>query len=147
MAETKVNHLILDQVLSTVRSAFEAFIFDRQARNLTKSTIQYYRDELGYFLDFLQTQEVERIEDLSPDHIRSYLLYLREVRNRNQGGIHSMYRSIRAFLNFTWDEFELDIPNPIKKVTPPKLIREIKPGVTLDVVDKLLEKKRYLKGA
>jgi integrase/recombinase XerC/integrase/recombinase XerD len=106
------------------------FLVDRQARGLAKKTIQYYSDELRHLTRFLAHRNVESLQSLSTNHLRQYLLHLAE-RGRNEGGIHCAFRVCKTFLRWAWLEYDLDIPNPITRVNPPRIRREALPPLPL----------------
>lgn len=99
------------------------FLVSRQAKNLSPRTCRFYRDELAAFRDYLQLQRVASVEAISPDNIRHWLIELSE--RRNGGGMHASYRSIRAFLNWAWREYDLESANPVTKVDAPKVSSEL----------------------
>jgi integrase len=74
--------------------------------------------------------------DVSPDVLRSFFVSLREEHNR--GGVHTFYRSIKAFLRWYWEEYEIDIRNPIDKVKVDAPKVEPKPGIAIDHVEKMI---------
>ena len=106
-------------------TCFDSFIHDRHAQNLSDGTIQFYREKIKLFFDYLKPLGVTQITDLTPQLIRDYLVYL-EQENHNPGGIHAAYRTLKVFLNWWKGEFELENwKNPIDKVKPPKVPFEI----------------------
>jgi site-specific recombinase XerD len=113
------------------------FLTDRKARNLTSKTITFYQDELGLFLRWAEAQGVTDTLDLTPDHLRRYLLDL--GRRRNPGGVHASYRALKTFLR--WVEAEYEPPgwrNPIDKVRPPKLPQEPLQPIPLEHLQAML---------
>lgn len=98
----------------------QSFLTDRKAAGLTPRSVKFYRDKLSMFLEYCEAQAVTQVTDLTPNFLRGYLLVLAE--SHNPGGVHTVYRSIRAFMR--WIEFD-DIvenwKNPIKKVRSPKV--------------------------
>lgn len=98
----------------------QSFLIDRKAGGLTPRSVEFYRDKLSMFLKYCESQAVTQITELTPIFIREYLLVLAE--NHNPGGVHIVFRAIRAFLR--WVEFEEIVDNwknPIKKVRSPKV--------------------------
>ena len=71
----------------------EAFLKAKKSENISKGTILFYRKKLKGFTDYLETQEIRYISQLTANNIRDYLLLLEE-RGHNAGGIHGYYRSI-----------------------------------------------------
>ena len=114
-----------------------AFLVDRTARRLSPRTIDFYRDELSYFAAWLLPQPVTRMDQLTPDLIRQYLIHLGAT--RNPGGVHAAWRTLKAWLN--WYAIELDddtYRSPIRKVSPPKISSEPLPGITTAHIRSLL---------
>lgn len=129
------NLLHYDDLLQTW---LEAFIVDRKVQNLAKGTIEFYIAKLSLFDQYCTKMTVSHIRQLTPDLIRSYLLYLQN-KGHNPGGIHAAFRTLRSFLY--WWEAETEPEqwkNPIRKVKPPKVGVEPLQPVPLDVVEKLI---------
>lgn len=128
MCASENNHLIQREVI--------AFLVDRRARNLAAGSIAFYQRELNAFLNYLDTQHIQNIEDITPDTIRRYLASLI---NRNDGGKDAAYRTLNAF--FHWWIEEIDAPeniNPMRKVQRPKISTTPLPGVTKDEIQAML---------
>ena len=138
MSQVKVSQPTRFIFSGTVRHIQAGFILDRQARGLAKGTVNYYLDELTRFSDFLDSQGVIAIEEISPDVLRRYLLFLGATRNR--GGVHAGYRAVRAMLVWYEDEFEPDgWKNPIRKVKAPSPKDDPLPGVSLEDIFKMVD--------
>jgi integrase/recombinase XerD len=115
-----------------------SFLIDRKAQNLTPKTIEFYIYNLQNFLNWCDSQAIKTIDQLTPESIRLYMLYLSES-NHNAGGIHAKYRSIRAFLR--WYQIELDPPNfanPLRKVKPPRVDIEPLDPVSIEHINAML---------
>jgi site-specific recombinase XerD len=94
----------------------EAFILDRRVQGKSSHTIRYYTLELKKFLAYLETQSIEKISDILPDSLRSFMLYLTE-RGQSPGGVHAAYRAVKAFLFWYENEAEPENwKNPARKV-------------------------------
>jgi len=116
----------------------ESFIYDRQAQNLAAGTIQFYKTKMKLFLGFLDSLGISKITEISPQTIRSYLVFLEE-KGHNPGGIHAAYRAVKTFMN--WWEIEVEPQNwmnPIHKVRAPRVPVEILEPVKPDEALKLL---------
>lgn len=99
-----------------------AFLIDREARGLSARTVRFYGDELSYLRGFMEAQGIREVHGATPTHLRQYLLHLSGT--RNPGGIHAAYRAIRAFFRWCWIEYDIQSPNPITKVRPPKVVQQ-----------------------
>lgn len=116
-----------------------AFIVDRRSRRLSPLTIRFYREELGLLSRWLADRGVDTVEQITPDLLRRYLLYLEDDRRRSKGGIQAAWRAARAFLRWFENEYEPDgWKSPLSRVQPPRYSREPITGIGLDNVAKLL---------
>lgn len=105
-----------------------AFLTDREARGLSRRTLQFYAAELDNLRAFLQARGIADTLAISANDLRAFFLDL--GKRRNPGGVHAAYRAARAFLRWYASEYEPgDWRNPIAKVRPPKV-----PDKTLDPV-------------
>ncbi|MDT8896777.1 MAG: tyrosine-type recombinase/integrase [Thermanaerothrix sp.] len=143
MSSSKIRHITRNHVftfgLDHLSTAVEAFIIDRQSSGLSPNTIQFYRNCLRRFIQFCDSQAITQIDQVAPDTIRAYLLWL-EQNGHNPSGRHAHYRTLRAFM--FWLESELGEDTyraPIRKVKPPKVPKEIIEGVSLDDVQRMID--------
>jgi len=124
--------------LDYVEIQIEAFLNERKAQNLTKCTIDWYKRNLLPFLNYLDTQQIKFINQITPQTIRDFLLLCSE-RGHNEGGVAGRHRGIKAFLKWYWDEVEPDYKNPIDKVKAPRVTVEPIEGISREEFNKLLE--------
>lgn len=123
-----------------------AFLIDRQARGLSPRTVDFYDAELRYLRTYLESQGITDVLQVTPNHLRKYLLALSQ--HRNSGGVHAAYRTIRVF--FRWYEAEMEPDgwkNPIHKVKPPKLSVEPLQPISMENLKAMLdacERKTFL---
>lgn len=116
----------------------EAFLIDRKAQGLARRTVEFYQLKLQKFVTYCETLAISYIDQIDPNTVRRFLLYLQET-GHNPGGIHAHYRALRAFLNWWEDEIEPDDwTNPIDKVKSPKVGVEPLEPVSFDVVKAML---------
>jgi len=109
------------------------YALDCQARNLSPRTVEYYREELAYFRDYLDKRGVADVAQMDASIIRAYLSDL--ATTRNAGGCAAMHRAIRAFMR--WYATEHDAPQVaaiITKVRAPKVSTEpLEPASLTDI--------------
>lgn len=115
----------------------ETFITAKRAEGLSKGTLKYYREKIDIFLAWCEAQAVTQVQDVTADLLRRFMLAMNE--NHNSGGVHGIYRGVRAFLRFI--EAEEVLPewrSPTKKVKAPKV--ELQPivGASLEDISALL---------
>ena len=116
----------------------EAFHMDRKARGCARGTLEFYHYKLKAFTDYCETQYVKSIYQITPSHIREYLIHLEDA-GHNPGGRHAAFRALRAFLLWYKEEVDPDDwKNPIDKVRAPRVPSEPLEPVSFSVVSKLI---------
>lgn len=116
--------------------SIEAFLIAKQAENLTPGSLHFYREKLKLFRSYCEAQHIKQVSQLTPSILREFLLSLRAT--HNDGGVSSVYRSIKAYLRWWWNETEPGYPNPIGKVkTPRNDIEPLEPA-NVDDVEKMI---------
>lgn len=75
-----------DRLSRQLDSELQDFLLDRQARNLSPRTVDYYARSLTVWRDFLLTQAIPTTESITATHIRRYLVQLAE-KGHTPGGI------------------------------------------------------------
>jgi len=110
----------------------------KQTQFVIQGTIRYYTSELNLFCAFLDEQGVVRLDEVTADVLRQYLMQLE--RTRNPGGIGDSFRAIRAMFLWYEEEFEPDEwKNPVRKVKAPKRNKQALPGVEMESIRELLK--------
>jgi integrase/recombinase XerD len=133
------NQLILEKLEqdSHLLTSVESFLIDRKAQGLSPDTIKFYRERIGLFTSFCETQLITQTTQITPDVIRRFILSLEG--DHNAGGIHACFRSLRAFLYWWENEIEPEgWINPIKKIKAPRVGIEPLEPVSMENVILLL---------
>lgn len=116
----------------------EAFLIDRKATNLAQGSVKFYQKKLKYFVDFAEARAIKSVTQITPQDLRLFLLHMEET-GHNPGGIHAVYRTIKAFLRWFENEVEPEgWKNPINKVKSPKVPTEPLDPVELPTVSALV---------
>lgn len=129
--------MLSNPLTPTTGFALDVFLMDGQARNLSPRTIHGYRQQITWFQEYLALQSCHHLAEITPHHIRAYLLYLQTERNWRPASVHAAARSIRAFLNFCHAE-EMMPSNPMTRVKMPKVKVENLPAFADEEIRKLL---------
>jgi site-specific recombinase XerD len=99
---------------------FQDFWIDRQARNLTRQTLNWYAHSLNKWRAFLNEDQIERTEDVTPASLRRFLVWLAD-RGHNAGGVVHVYGAAKAYLHWYATEYApAGWQNPLERVKPPK---------------------------
>lgn len=112
----------------------DEFLWSREADMRSLKTIAYYRKELTLARRWALAQDLELWQATTRD-LRAYFLLLQQT--RNPGGVHSMFRVLRAWYNWMIDE-ELIVRSPLRGIklsTEQKVIKPFAP----EEVKRLLE--------
>lgn len=86
-----------------IADLYTAFINDR-ASYCAPDSIRYYRDNLSFFIKWLQSAGIDDTEQLVPDILRSFVVYLRDDRKIKSTSIHTYFRAIYTFLHWMMEE-------------------------------------------
>ena len=116
--------------------ASDLFLLDREAQGCTTKTLATYRYTLPHFLNYLFQQGLKDPQEVTPTHLRNFLLSLRD-RGLKDTTQHSHARTIKTFFNFLVAEEELE-KSPMAKVKMPRLEKKILSPYSPDEVQSLL---------
>ena len=115
----------------------EAFFLDLRASGKANGTVRFYKIKLGNFAKFCETRAIKGVQQITPDDLRAFLIWLQD--GHNEGDIHAHYRAIKAFLRWYEREVEPDgWRNPIRKVKAPRNMPELLEPVDYGTVKRLL---------
>ena len=108
-------------------------------RRLASNTVSAYRQDLSFFLYYLNSVRIRRIQDIRPDHIRGYLADCHQKKISSRSNARRV-SSIRSFFRFLIAERMLE-------EDPSGIIDLPKPGHRLPRVLTVVEVTRLLEGA
>ena len=103
-----------------------AFYQAKKSEGVSAFTLRFYKQQLSHFLRYCEGQVITRIEEVSPNVIRQFLLWHEET-GHNAGGLHAAYRVLRTFLRWYENEVEPEgangvrWKNPIRKIKAPRI--------------------------
>jgi integrase/recombinase XerD len=123
---------------SELENAFQLWLESMQARGLSPKSLTGYASEVGQFVRFLREQlNLTDLDAVQPHHIRKWLI-ARQQHGISNAQLHNDYRKPRTFWNWCIKE-ELTTNNPFAKVEKPKLQPTLKPALTPDEVEQILQ--------
>ncbi len=125
------------QGTSELWECYTMWLESMQARGLAPKTLAIYRLEVGQFLRFLHELNLTTLDAVRPAHIRKWLIYRQQqgVSNRQ---LRNDYQSPATFWRWCIKE-ELTTNNPFATVEKPKLQPTLKPALTPDEVEQILQ--------
>ena len=127
-----------------VKSSSLEFLRSREIGVRSKATIRYYKHILPRIIQWLESEHVTTWNQVTPELIREYLQSLKD-KGHNQGGVHAYFRTLRALMNWVWDEYDLEVRNPITKVKCADRAPEPIAGITMEEVEEILAACRFNK--
>ena len=131
-------HLFTAQGISELEDAFHLWLESMQARGLSPKSLTGYASEVGQFVRFLREQlNLTTLDAVQPHHIRKWLIY-RQQHGISNAQLHNDYRKPRTFWRWCLRE-ELTTNDPFAKVEKPKLQPTLKPALTPDEVEQILQ--------
>lgn len=114
-----------------------AFLTDCRARHLAEGTVErYYKFNLGLFQNYLISIQVFSMEQITTEVLRGFLAW--HASGHSAGGSHCVWRAVKAFINWFEREMEGAWTSPILKRMGPKQVSKPIPGVSPEVLKKLL---------
>ena len=113
----------------------QEFLLDRAARGLAKRTVAWYGEQLRLLEAYCQTHGTFDTTEFTPPYLRAMLVDFGKT--HNPGGVHGLYRAVRAFLNWYTLEYDLD-RNPIDKVDAPRVQEQALEPVSLVDLRKMI---------
>jgi integrase/recombinase XerD len=121
-----------------INATADSFLIDRQARELSRHTLKFYREFLRTFIEYCNANSLTLIQEITPDFLRRYFLAFGE--KHNPGGVHGAYRTLRAFFQWLMKEEVMapDWKNPMLKVKAPKVVLDPVEPISIQDVRALL---------
>jgi integrase/recombinase XerD len=99
-----------------LKFSIKDFIEDREFNNLSPKTISSYNATLQEFQNYVSEKVVD-VADVTPSHIKSYLLYCKKDRGNNPTSINHKLHNLKIFFNYLEDiEVINSKNNPTKKI-------------------------------
>ncbi len=131
-------YLLVDElkVGSNWKTYVDAFVFGCKIRNLAPRTLNVYAERLGYLVRYLEEKGID-IEDITRQNIQDYLLSL--IGNVSDETVNGRIRVYRRFFNYLEEEGIWEKPNPTKKLKLVKVSKRIKPVVSPEEIQRVLQ--------
>ena len=120
---------ILEESVKPVKPTidyYELFMQSRLAKEISPTTIRFYKVKLGRFL-----------EEVNPDKAKQQQIEKFLLQFPNPGNRHGYYQVIKTF--YIWREQNLGLPNIIKHMPAPKVGKLILPSLTAEQVKSLID--------
>ena len=126
MPEQQSTPLVFRQ--SPLRLAAQSFYLSREAERCTPATLRWYKQYITALVDYLHAHKVTDVKDVTPDHLRAFLVFLQR-RNLSDTSIHHHASAARTFFNYCAAEGLLT-DSPMRTVKMPHRDKKILPAFT-----------------
>jgi len=130
-----LNRLPTNNTNSTLHEQLQIFLLTCRANSLSPRTLEDYEQKLGKFVAFCEAQGLTEPKQITPHHIRIFLLFLKE--RIKAVSVHDYYGTIHRFANWLVEE-EVLKESPMLRMHPPKFTRQIIQPFTRDHVIRML---------
>jgi integrase/recombinase XerC len=131
----KTPRLSIQVQESEIREAFTLWLESLEARGIAPRTLENYREGVGQFVAFLE-QHATTLDAVQPAHIRKWLIH-KQRKGVSPYTVRNAYRLPRLFWRWCIKE-ELTTNDPFAKVEKPKVPPKVKPALTPEEVDAIL---------
>jgi len=100
---------------SRVRGAYDLFILEREGRDLSSATMEFYEHMVGEFVGWVGARhpELSSLEDIRKEHVSEYRVYLKTRPARHPGArgdtlskaaLNASQRAVRTFFGWARDD-------------------------------------------
>lgn len=108
-------------------------------KKYSKSTLQTYRNE---FMQLLQLLGENLVQDLTPEHLKRYMLYCVVKLKLSENTLHSRLNALKFYFEqvLKKERFFFDIPRSKKQLQLPKVLNELEIGRLFKAITNLKHK-------
>jgi len=117
-----LNQLHIITADTTLLGQLRIFLLSCKVNELSPRTIEDYSQKVGAFLAFCASQGVKEPDQVTPNHVRVFLLVLRE--RLKPSSVHDYYGCVCRFFNWLVQEGVLE-HSPMAKMRPPRVPKEV----------------------
>ncbi len=107
-------------------------------KNLSKNTIESYRNDLSSLFRFLENYNINDPSEVNYENLIAFFKALKDT-GLNSRSAARYYSSIKGFFKYLLANKYI-ISNPIEKVSPPKLAKNLPPVLSVNEIDAILSK-------
>jgi len=137
-SNTLSAHLNLHDIITTdttLGGQLKIFLLTCKVNDLSPRTIEDYSQKVGAFVMFCQSQGVREPQDVTLNHVRVFLLVLRE--RIKASSVHDYYGCVNRFFNWLVSEGILD-KNPFERMKPPRVPKQVIQPFSQDDIRRML---------
>ncbi|QQS36317.1 MAG: site-specific tyrosine recombinase XerD [Ignavibacteriales bacterium] len=110
----------------------------RLEKNLSENTVTSYSNDITTLLNYLDEKRVTDLSEITDKHLRQFFELLYDI-GLSSTSAARYYSSIKGFLKYLFNSGYIK-QNPIEKITPPKLAKNLPQVLTVAEVESVLSK-------
>ena len=136
--DTKLGHLNKFDIISsdtTLRGQLKIFLLTCKVNELSPRSIDDYAQKIGAFVMFCKSQGIKEPQEVTPNHVRVFLLLLRE--RIKAVSVHDYYGCVNRFFNWLVEEDVLE-HSPMARMKPPRVPNQIIQPFSLEDIKRML---------
>ena len=114
----------------------EYFTYLKLEKNLSENTVSSYRNDLSSFIRFIEEREINDPSQIDSRLLISFFTNLEKV-GLTSSSAARYYSSLKGFLNYLFVNNYIK-SNPIEKVSPPKLAKNLPGVLSFAEIEKIL---------
>jgi integrase/recombinase XerC/integrase/recombinase XerD len=107
---------------TTLLGQLRIFLLSCKVNELSPRTIDDYSQKVGAFVLFCQSQGAKEPQEVTPNHVRVFLLVLRE--RIQPSSVHDYYGCVNRFCNWLVSEGILE-HSPMERMKPPRVPKQV----------------------
>jgi integrase/recombinase XerD len=107
-------------------------------KNLSDNTVKSYENDVSSLIGFLEEHNIDDPSRVTPNNLNNFFKLLKET-GLTSSSAARYYSSIKGFLNYLFLNKYIN-ENPIEKVSPPKLSKNLPPVLSIEEVEAILSK-------
>lgn len=121
---------------NNLEGQLQAFLLSCRVDGLSPATLENYQYQLGRFVSFCIKLNQDDAHYITPQHIRLFLLKLRETNSPVSVGDY--YKAIKRFFNWLIQEGIIEGASPLQNIRPPRKEERIVRPFSQQDIDNLL---------
>ena len=137
-ADTKLGHLNKFDIITadtTLGGQLKIFLLSCKVNELSPRSIDDYAQKIGSFVMFCNSQGIKEPKEVTPNHVRVFLLLLRE--RMKAVSVHDYYGCVNRFFNWLVEEDVLE-NSPMVRMKPPRVPKQIIQPFSLEDIKRML---------
>jgi len=114
----------------------------RIEKNCSPVTITFYRSELQKFIPYIESKDINELNQVDTSILRKYVVHIKDTRNLSNVSLYSRIAILKSYFNFLEEENSVE-SNPSRKIRFPKKERPLPKVVSEEDFEKIIACIKY----